>query len=348
MDKLNIEELHKDANKKKMQLPKVSVLVAVYNAEKYLRKCVETLTRQTYKNLQIICVDDCSTDHSVEMLKGYAEIDERIEIVQLEQNHGQAHARNKGLEVADGELITFCDSDDYMEADAIEKTVDVFLKHPETDCVLFRVINWYPETGQKEDYPMPFFEKLTGREAFDRSIDNWKIHGWYMTRTKLHKQYPYDETCRWYSDDNVTHVHYFHSKEVRCGAGIYNYRQNPESVTHCASISRFDWMKANTSMKRQLSELGVDETTVNIYENVRWRVLIDSYMYWFQYRSQFNRQERRYGLSEIRKTWESMETHRIDERLKHKFGYFPFRHSWLFFRLQEEIYFTIKRILGKL
>ena len=100
-------------------------------------------------------------------------------------------------------------------------------------------------------------------------------------------------------------------------------------------------------MKNLLRQLGVVETTIEIYENVRWKVLIDSYMYWHRHRAQFNKQEREYGLSEIHKTWKDIETHKIDRKLKRKFGYFPFRHFWLLFRLQEELYFSLKKALGK-
>ena len=90
----------------------VSVLVAVYNGEKYLEQCLSSLLAQTLQNVQIICVDDCSTDSSLEILHKYQQIDDRVEVIHLEKNQGQGHARNVALSQAKGKYICFLDSDD--------------------------------------------------------------------------------------------------------------------------------------------------------------------------------------------------------------------------------------------
>ena len=87
-------------------MTKITVLTAIYNSEKYLRKCLDSLCEQTLKDIQIICIDDCSTDSSPHILKEYAARDNRIVCIKMEQNSGQAIARNKGLEIVDGEYIT--------------------------------------------------------------------------------------------------------------------------------------------------------------------------------------------------------------------------------------------------
>ena len=80
-----------------MTTPKVTVLVAVYNAEKYIRKCLDSLIEQTLTDIQVVCIDDASTDNSLSILNEYAGKDNRIEVIALTENHGQAHARNQGL-----------------------------------------------------------------------------------------------------------------------------------------------------------------------------------------------------------------------------------------------------------
>ena len=79
-------------------MPKVSVLVAVYNAEPFLSKCLDSLVNQTLKDIQIICVDDASIDGSLALLRDYAARDSRIEVITLQANQGQAHARNVALQ----------------------------------------------------------------------------------------------------------------------------------------------------------------------------------------------------------------------------------------------------------
>ena len=122
---------------------KVSVLVAVYNSELYVGKCLDSLCRQTITDIQIIAVDDGSTDHSLDILRRYEAMDQRIEVVELAVNCGQAHARNIALQQARGEYICFLDSDDWMADDALEEAVRVFSQHPRTGCVLFHTLYYY-------------------------------------------------------------------------------------------------------------------------------------------------------------------------------------------------------------
>lgn len=324
---------------------KVSIMVAVYNAEAYLSKCLDSLLNQTLRDIQILCVDDCSTDSSLDILHDYQQRDNRIEVLHLDHNTGQAHARNASLTYAKGEYITFTDSDDWLSADALQQAVDVFETYPQTDCVLFNVISVSP--GKPDSpYPMKPFTCLSGYDAFVKSL-TWAIHGVYMTRTAIHQAYPYDETCKSYSNDNTTRIHYIKSREVRCCKGTYYYWQNPASVTHGASLRRFDYLKANESMKRQLIDLNVSDDILSLYENVRWLVVIDSYMFYYKNRRQLSVPDRRYALAEIKRVWQTIETDRLTLRNRLKFGYIPLRRCWPLFVVQEETYFFLKRILGR-
>ena len=106
-----------------MQSPIVSVIIPVYNVEKYLDNCLRTLVSQTLSDIEIICVDDGSTDKSLEILKDYANRDSRITVLEQE-NSGAAVARNKGMKLAKGKYFSILDSDDYYELDMLEKLVN--------------------------------------------------------------------------------------------------------------------------------------------------------------------------------------------------------------------------------
>ena len=108
---------------------KVSIIIPIYNVEQYLPKCLESVINQTYKNLEIICVNDCSPDGSLKICQGYAQKDSRIKLINREQNGGLSAARNSGLEVASGEYVYFIDSDDYIDSDYIEKMVSEAVKN---------------------------------------------------------------------------------------------------------------------------------------------------------------------------------------------------------------------------
>lgn len=104
--------------------PKVSVIVPVYNVELYLRECLESITRQTLKEVEIICVNDGSTDSSLNILMSFANEDNRITILDQE-NRGLSGARNSGLNFVNGKYIYFIDSDDYLSFDALEKLYNI-------------------------------------------------------------------------------------------------------------------------------------------------------------------------------------------------------------------------------
>jgi len=100
---------------------KVSIIVPVYNGEKWLNRCLRSLVNQTLKELQIICVNDCSSDNSLVILQEYAKKDKRITIKNLKKNGGESVARNNGLKIAKGEYIAFVDQDDYIDLNFYEK-----------------------------------------------------------------------------------------------------------------------------------------------------------------------------------------------------------------------------------
>ena len=105
-----------------MREEKVSIVVPVYNVEKYLKRCVESLLNQTYSNIEIILVDDGSSDHCPVLCDNYAKKDDRV-IVIHKKNGGLSDARNCGLLKASGEYILYVDSDDYIERDSCEKLI---------------------------------------------------------------------------------------------------------------------------------------------------------------------------------------------------------------------------------
>jgi teichuronic acid biosynthesis glycosyltransferase TuaG len=107
---------------------KVSVIIPTYNSEKYLKECLSSVINQTYKNLEIIIVDDKSIDNTIKIIKKIK--DKRIKLIELEKNSGVAIARNKGIEISTGDYICFLDSDDYWYKEKIEKQLK-FIKNKE-------------------------------------------------------------------------------------------------------------------------------------------------------------------------------------------------------------------------
>lgn len=108
-----------------MNVPLITVIIPVYNAARYLRRCLDSLSGQTYRKLEIICVNDGSTDESVSILTEYVGCDSRVKVIHQE-NSGVSVARNNGLASARGEFVTFADADDWVEPSGYERAVGYF------------------------------------------------------------------------------------------------------------------------------------------------------------------------------------------------------------------------------
>ena len=125
---------------------KVSVIVPVYNVEKYLKDCLNSVINQTLEDIEIICVNDGSTDNSLAILEDYAEKDSRIRIINQE-NKGLGGARNTGLYNANGEYISFIDSDDWIEPNTFEESYNMS-KNLDLDMLMFQMKVFNIETGE--------------------------------------------------------------------------------------------------------------------------------------------------------------------------------------------------------
>lgn len=106
----------------------ISIIVPIYNAEKYLENCLDSIVNQSYRNLEILLINDGSKDSSLEIINRYGKLDSRIRIFD-DINHGVSHVRNKGLDEAKGDFIYFVDSDDWIERDALETLVKLAAEH---------------------------------------------------------------------------------------------------------------------------------------------------------------------------------------------------------------------------
>lgn len=120
----------------------ISVIIPVYNCENHLFSCLNSVLKQSYSNLEIICIDDCSTDNSLEILNYFAKEDSRVKILKNVKNKGLGYTRNKGIKHANGDYIFFLDSDDWISFNALE----VLLKNAKSnnsDLTFFKLVRFY-------------------------------------------------------------------------------------------------------------------------------------------------------------------------------------------------------------
>ena len=138
---------------------KVTIIIPVYNAEKYLKMCLDSVINQSLKEIEIICTDDKSTDNSLEILKEYKRNDKRIKIIENTENKGTGFSRNLGLKEASGEYIMLLDSDDWYEPQACEKAYTQ-INNNKDDIVFFNYtkIIEYNNTKEKINFVKDLFE----------------------------------------------------------------------------------------------------------------------------------------------------------------------------------------------
>ena len=185
-------------------------------------------------------------------------------------------------------------------------------------------------------------EEWSGQEAFELSLD-WSVHGLYVSRTDLFRRYPYDTSCRLFSDDNTTRMHFLHSGKVRTCNGVYFYRQHGESMTNSISVRRLDLLEANTSMARQLKESGQDRRVLAMFEKERWINLTGICGLWLKHKEISDRSN---AMERFRNVWKDVDRSLLPASLKIKLGYMPC-FSFRAYFLQVKIYFLLRRLLGK-
>ena len=151
--------------------PLLTVIVPVYNTEKYLFKCVDSLLHQSYENLEIFLVDDGSTDGSPQLCDRFAAEDSRIHVIHKE-NGGQALARNRALMECTGDYITFADSDDWLETDAYEEMIKLAEKS-EAGVVCCGRYNVKEKTGEKTEGLCPQREEILSAEDMLKRMFTW-------------------------------------------------------------------------------------------------------------------------------------------------------------------------------
>lgn len=150
----------------------LSVVVPVYNVEEYLARCVDSILNQTYRNLEVILVDDGATDSSGSICDDFAAKDSRVRVIH-KKNGGLSSARNAGIDMASGEYITFVDSDDWIEADAYEHMLDV-MKRYQVKLVCGGNYDVDGETGKRTLALCPQKEEVISSEEFVGRMFLWQ------------------------------------------------------------------------------------------------------------------------------------------------------------------------------
>lgn len=228
----------------------ITVIIPVYEAEKYIERCLNSVCQQTYPYLEIICINDGSKDGSARILDGMAAVDNRIKVVH-QKNHGESHARNVGLSLATGDWIAFVDNDDWLEPDMYQKMIEAGHQY-DADVVC---CSWFKENEDeaiKVDNKSIVEENPFGRESLLRYIyyrDEYQ--GFAYMWDKLYKRellqdVRFDEKLRIGGDVlALAEIVLRTRRAVYLDEAYYHYLQRSESGCHTSDANKLlDWIKA--------------------------------------------------------------------------------------------------------
>ena len=207
------------------ELPLVSVIMPIWNSEKFINQAVDSVINQTYKNLEIILVDDCSTDGTYRILEDYAKKDNRIKLIRNEKNLQNAETRNVGIRVATGKYLYFIDSDDWIDSDYIENMVDAAEKSGADMVMNFGVYHYYNKFNKK-----PAFDFVKNKELDDRNYLFTMING--TVWNKLYR-----------TDVQKAHNIYFNDKYIIINDTIFSlkFMANSQKIIGINKKSFYYW-----------------------------------------------------------------------------------------------------------
>ena len=262
-------------------MPAISVIIPVYNVEQYLRECLDSVVNQTFRDLEIICVNDGSTDGSPAILEEYAAKDSRIRIVNKE-NGGLSDARNAGLSIASGEYIQFVDSDDYLDLNACQTLYSKAIES-KSDMVMF-LFNCFGIFEKRSSESVSYFpaELTDDLEKIQYEYSNWQTAWSNLFRRdfieqnglRFHKGLIFEDL------PFITKASLLANKIVIVPLPLYYYRQREGSIMRDKQQKSF--LSRSLSYKKMIDDilpLNPDKKVLDWLLTRKFTALYQAYFY---------------------------------------------------------------------
>lgn len=275
----------------------ISVIIPVYNVEDYLHVCINSVLKQTYEDFEIICVEDASTDSSLEILEYFAQKDSRVKILKNDSNKGCGYSRNRGLEEAKGKYISFLDGDDWFSPTAFEILIEKAEKE-NLDLLMFKNIVYYEEPhqfGMEVYYDMEFMNKFENKVFNHWDLDKTKL--FVMSNAPWNKFYLksfLDENNIRFPNENLIHEDNPFFYKVITSANrvslinkyLHNRRRRPGSIMTLNNERLFD----NIDIMYKVLDVFLEKK--EIYEFYKKEVL--NYIFTSTFCGKYNQIEKEY------------------------------------------------------
>lgn len=269
---------------------KFSVIIPVYNVEKYLKECLDSLINQTFKNIEFIFINDGSTDNSVQIIEEYAQKDARIKLI-TQQNQGQGIARNNGIKLAKGEYIAFIDPDDWVDLELFQE-LNTFIEQRHPDVLQFDFYEFYEYSGITKPYNLAKkFKRKFNYDLTKKNYYSWKdCNNRCLTRlsplcwNKVYsKQFLIDNNIvfapnKFGEDLLFSHNVLFSAEKIYVlDKYLYYYRHRANSATN-KKIENIYWTFENLDFtKNLLVEKGIYEALKKEYNRYKLKKIIKEF-----------------------------------------------------------------------
>ena len=256
--------------------PLVSVIVPVYNVEQYLDECLNSIYQQTYENLEIIVVEDCSTDNSLNTLIKYLE-DSRVKLIQHEKNSGLSAARNTGIDAAKGDYIMFVDSDDLVHLSLIELCVKYAIVN-DADLITYNFKAFEDGTKLSPQLELSDVDNLKVLEQGENYFNQQHFAWLKFIRTDLLKSRNLYFPVGLYYEDWPFHweLGLIANKKIHIPAELLLYRQRKTSITGSSGKKLLDLFKVHNlvlNLLEQYKAVFLKEKFANKVKMSQWSVL---------------------------------------------------------------------------
>lgn len=292
----------------------ISVIIPVYNVAEYLEDCVKSVLRQSKKNIEIICIDDCSTDDSLKILEKMASEDNRVYVIKNDNNRGRLYARKRGVMAAEGKYIMFLDGDDFYSDGACETAYNVMIEH-HTDILQFgmNIINAGNaplfEVDSFSRFVIPYEGRIVDGKVLRACFDEEKYN--YNLVNKIYKSDLCKKAFSWLDDayycmaeDMLAYflLAYFARSYIGIADKLYNYNfaigiSKPGSLDLNGLDKRCCGADSISAVKKFLEKQGTFEEFKDIYIKMERRILSDNFDAWY-YRLPFEEREQGYHIFE--------------------------------------------------
>jgi len=256
--------------------PLISIIVPVYNVEQYLQRCLESIINQTYKNLEIILVDDGSPDNCPQICDDYAAKDNRIMVIH-KKNGGLSDARNAGLDICKGKFISFVDSDDWIDTNYIKTLFDL-LTETKTDIAIG---NFFKTDGSKKNPTFPIQHRTLKPTEAIICCTRGNTPAFAISCSKLYKKELFDNlrfpVGKYHEDEFTTYLLFYKSTSVAYTSQVlYYYYSRETSIT--ASQHPYDALEAFEQRYLFFKEKGKNELLPHLLPPLCWLYLYCSFL----------------------------------------------------------------------